>query len=100
MAEKLSNIHPGEVLLEEFLKPLGISQNKAASRLGVTPRRINEIILGRRGITADTAIRLAYCFGTSEEFWMGLQDDYELEEIGPTLRDSLKETIRPFHSQA
>lgn len=78
--EKLKNIHPGEVLLEEFINPLGLSQNKVAHDLGVTPRRINEIVLGRRRITADTAIRLACYFGTSEEFWMGLQDDYDLEE--------------------
>lgn len=90
MTEKLPNIHPGEVLLEEFLTPLSLSQNKIAAEIGVTPRRINEIILGRRRITADTAIRLAYFFGTSEEFWMGLQSDYDLEEAHCELKESLK----------
>jgi len=97
-ADKLKNIHSGEILLEEFLKPFGLSQNKIANEIGVTPRRINEIVLGRRSITADTAIRLAYYFGTSEEFWMGLQDDYELEEAHRNLKDSLKTIIQPFHS--
>ena len=78
--KRLRNIHPGEVLLEEFLKPNNISQNALARAIGVPPRRINEIVLGRRGITADTAIRLAKHFGTSEQFWMGLQADYDLEE--------------------
>lgn len=98
MTENLKNIHPGEILLEEFLKPLKISQNKIAHDIGVTPRRINEIVLGRRRITADTAIRLAYFFGTSEEFWMGLQDDYELEEARHTLKDSLKKIVHPLHT--
>lgn len=76
---KLPNIHPGEVLLEEFLKPMGISQNKIARDIGVPPRRINEIVLGKRAITADTALRLAKYFGTSETLWMGLQADYNLK---------------------
>src|SRR3990167_9394798 len=96
MADTLKNIHPGEVLLEEFLKPFGLSQNKIANEIGVTPRRINEIVLGRRSITADTAIRLAYYFGTSEEFWMGLQDDYELEEAHHHLNHRLKILVHPF----
>jgi len=78
--KKLPNIHPGEILLEEFLQPLGISQNALARAAGVPPRRINEIVLGKRGITADTAIRLAAALGTSERFWLGLQADYDLEE--------------------
>lgn len=78
--KKLPNIHPGEVLLEEFLVPMQISQNALARAAGVPPRRINEIILGKRGITADTALRLAAVFGTSEGFWLGLQADYDLEE--------------------
>jgi len=78
--KKLPNIHPGEVLLEEFLIPLGISQNAIARAMGVPPRRINEIVLGKRAITADTALRLARALGTSEQFWMGLQADYDLEE--------------------
>lgn len=76
----LPNIHPGEVLLEEFLTPLGISQNGLARAAGVPPRRINEIVLGKRGVSADTAIRLAAALGTSERFWLGLQADYDLEE--------------------
>jgi len=85
--------------LEEFLKPLKISQNRVAHDIGVTPRRVNEIILGRRSITADTAIRLAYFFGTSEEFWMGLQDDYELEEARHILKDNLKLIVHPLQSR-
>ena len=80
MAERLENIHPGEVLLEEFLLPLGLSQNALARAIDVPPRRINEIVQGKRAVTADTALRLARYFATSPNFWMGLQDDYELEE--------------------
>ena len=69
----LPNIHPGEILLEEFLNPMGISQNRLARAMDVPPRRINEIVHGKRAITADTAIRLARALGTSEQFWMGLQ---------------------------
>jgi antitoxin HigA-1 len=76
----LPNIHPGEVLLEEFLTPMSISQNALARAAEVPPRRINEIVLGKRGISADTAVRLARVFGTSERFWLGLQTDYDLEE--------------------
>jgi len=86
----LPNIHPGEVLLEEFLRPLGISQNKLARAMGVPPRRINEIVHGKRAITADTALRLARALGTSEQFWMGLQADYDLEEARKAARDDLK----------
>jgi len=80
MAKRLRNIHPGEVLLEEFLEPMEISQNALARATGVPPRRINEIVLGKRALTADTALRLAAFFGTSEGFWLGLQADYDLEE--------------------
>jgi addiction module HigA family antidote len=81
MAKKtLPNIHPGEILQEEFLLPMNISQNALARAAGVPPRRINEIVLGKRGITADTALRLAKVFGTSEGFWLGLQADYDLEK--------------------
>jgi addiction module HigA family antidote len=78
--KKLRNIHPGEVLLEEFLVPMEVSQNALARAAGVPPRRINEIVLGKRGVSADTAVRLARVFGTSERFWLGLQVDYDLEE--------------------
>lgn len=84
--KRLRNIHPGEILLEEFLKPMEISQNALAREIGVPPRRINEIVLGKRGITADTAIRLARRFKTSEQFWMGLQADYDLEEARRSIK--------------
>ncbi|HYW92590.1 MAG TPA: HigA family addiction module antitoxin [Gammaproteobacteria bacterium] len=77
---ELANIHPGEVLLEEFLKPMRLSQNRLAREIGVPPRRINEICLGKRAISADTAVRLAGYFGNSDRFWLGLQMDYDLEE--------------------
>ncbi|AAM43413.1 HigA family addiction module antitoxin [Xanthomonas campestris pv. campestris] len=83
----LPNIHPGEILLEEFLEPMGISQNALARATDVPPRRINEIVLGKRGITADTAVRLAAAFGTTERCWLGLQADYELEEAHRALGD-------------
>jgi antitoxin HigA-1 len=76
---RLKPIHPGEVLLEEFLKPLELSQNRLAANLGVSPRRINEIVLRKRGITADTALRLARYFGNSSRFWLGLQMDFDLD---------------------
>jgi antitoxin HigA-1 len=78
--ESLSNIHPGEILLEEFLKPLNISAYKLSKDLGIPQTRTSEIIKGRRSITADTAIRLSYYFGNSAKFWLGLQNDYDLEE--------------------
>jgi len=80
MKTKLENIHPGEILSEEFLIPLNMSQSELARRIDVFPRRINEIILGKRSITADTDLRLSHAFGTSEGFWLGLQADYDLEE--------------------
>jgi len=95
MGEKLSNIHPGEVLLEEFLKPMELSQNRLARETGVPPRRINEIVLGKRAITADTALRLARYFGISEGFWMGLQADYDLEETRRQLGDRLEKEVHP-----
>ena len=78
--KKPPNVHPGEILLEEFLSPIGISQNTLARAACVPPRRINEIVLGKRGVTADTAARLAAALGTSERFWLGLQADFDLEE--------------------
>jgi len=88
--KKLPNIHPGEILFEEFLKPLDISQNKLARVMGVPPRRINEIVHGKRAVTADTAIRLARALGTSEQFWMGLQADYDLEEARKAAQGELE----------
>ena len=78
--KRLPNIHPGEVLLKEFLEPMGISQNRIARDIGVPPRRINEIVQSKRTLTADTAVRLAKYFNVSESFWMGLQSDYDVEE--------------------
>ena len=78
--KKIPNTHPGEILREEFLIPLGISQNRLARAMDVPPRRINEVVHGKRAITADTALRLAMALGTSERFWMGLQTDHDLEE--------------------
>jgi addiction module HigA family antidote len=91
---KLKNIHPGEILLEEFLGPMAISQNRLARDIGVPPRRINEIVHGKRAVTADTALRLARYFGTSETFWMGLQADYELEDARERLGDRLDREVR------
>lgn len=87
--DKLNNIHPGEILLEEFLKPMNISQNGLARAIGVPPRRINEIVLGKRSITADTALRLAKALGTSVQFWMGLQDEYDLREAQVVIASQL-----------
>ena len=95
MKELLRNIHPGEILLEEFLRPMGISQNRIARDIGVPPRRINEIVLGKRAITADTALRLARYFGISEGFWMGLQADFDLEEARRQLGDRLRNDVHP-----
>ena len=90
----LPNIHPGEVLLEEFLHPLELSQNALARAMDVPPRRINEIVLGKRGITADTALRLAAALGTSERFWLGLQADFDLEEAHKQLDEKLAKIER------
>ena len=96
MNEKLNPVHPGEVLLEEFLKPMGLSQNRLSLEIGVHARRINEIVLGKRRITADTALRLARYFGTSPQFWMGLQNDYDLDVAADTLGDRLDIEVRPM----
>ncbi|GAA0708342.1 HigA family addiction module antitoxin [Dokdonella soli] len=90
----LPNVHPGEVLLDEFLSPLGISQNALARAAGVPPRRINEIVLGKRGVTADSAVRLAAALGTSERFWLGLQADYDLEEAHRALGKAVERIER------
>ena len=82
-------IHPGEILMEDFIEGFGITQNKLAVSIGVPPRRLNEIVHGKRGITAVTAIRLARYFGTSEEFWMNLQSNYELRLERRLLRDQV-----------
>jgi addiction module HigA family antidote len=88
--DRLKNVHPGEILIEEFLRPMEISQTRLAHSIGVPPRRINEIVLGKRGITADTALRLAKVFGTSVQFWMGLQDEYEVREAQSAIKEQLE----------
>ena len=94
MTDKLSPIHPGEILLEEFLKPMGMSQSRLALDVGVHPRRINEIVLGKRAITADTALRLARYFGNSPQFWLGLQTDYDLDVTEDALGNRLDREVK------
>jgi addiction module HigA family antidote len=96
MNEKLYPVHPGEVLLEEFLKPMGLSQNRLSLEIGVHARRINEIVLGKRGITADTALRLARYFRMSPQFWLGLQMDYELDVAEDMLEGRLEKEVTPM----
>jgi addiction module HigA family antidote len=91
--KKAAPIHPGEILLEEYLKPLGISQYRLAKDTSVPPRRINEIVHGKRAITADTALRLARYFGTSERFWLNLQTRYDLEVEKDRLADRLEAEV-------
>lgn len=97
--EKLPNIHPGEVLQEEFLVPLNISAYRLSKDINIPQTRISEIIKGKRRITADTALRLSYYFGTSPKFWLGLQDDYDLEEEKGNKQQEL-ESIKRFEKNA
>jgi antitoxin HigA-1 len=92
---KLKPIRPGEVLLQEFLKPMNLSQNRLALAIGVPPRRINEIVLGKRSLTADTALRLGRYFGVSAQFWLGLQMDYDLDVTADSLEKRLKKEVKP-----
>jgi antitoxin HigA-1 len=94
--KKLDPVHPGKILEEEFLEPMGLSQNRLALALGVPARRINEIVLGKRGITADTALRLARYFKMSPQFWLGLQMDYELDLAEDILEGRLEKEIKPM----
>ncbi len=91
--ELLAPIHPGEILLEEFMGPLGLSQYRVAKDIGVHPRRINEIVHGKRSITADTALRLSRYFGTSERFWLNLQARYDLEVEKDRLGERLNQEV-------
>lgn len=91
---KLAPVHPGEVLFEEFLKPLGLSQNRLALNIAVPPRRINEIVLGKRRITAETALRLARYFDTTPQFWLGLQADYDLDVAADALGERLEREVQ------
>lgn len=96
MPKKINPIHPGEILKEEFLKPNGITEYRLAKEIKVPPRRINEIIHGLRGISADTALRLGKFFDVSAEFWMNLQTHYELEKQEEVLEEVLKNEISKF----
>lgn len=89
MSRTIAPVHPGEVLLEEFVEPLGVTQHRVAVAIGVPPRRINEIVHGKRRITADTALRLSRYFGTSDRFWLNLQTRYDLE----TQKDALSQVL-------
>ena len=93
MMKKLNNVHPGEVLLEEFLRPLNISQNKLARDMNVPPRRINEIVLGKRAVSADTDLRLSRALNTSVGFWLRLQADFDLEERHREIADQLSKIM-------
>jgi addiction module HigA family antidote len=100
---KIQPIHPGEILMEEFLTPLELSQNQLANDIGVPPRRINEIVHGKRRITADTALRLAHYFKMSPQFWLGLQMDYDLDIEEDKLAARLKKEVtiyEPIHKSA
>jgi addiction module HigA family antidote len=94
--EKLAPIHPGEILLEEFLKPMGISQYRLAKDIGVPARRVNEIVHGKRAITPDTALRLSRYFSLSERFWINLQAHYDLEVEKDRLRDRLDREVNVY----
>jgi addiction module HigA family antidote len=95
MKEKVMDpIHPGEILLEEFLRPLGISQYRLAKDISVPPRRINEIVLGKRSISADTALRLSRYFGLSERFWLNLQSRFDLEKEKDELRGRIENEVK------
>jgi len=95
-AKRMPPVHPGEILLEDFLKPLGLSQYRLAQDLSVPPRRINEIVLGKRSISADTALRLARFFATSERFWLNLQNAYDLDVEKDRLRSRLSKEVKVF----
>ncbi len=95
MENELAAVHPGEVLLEEFLKPLSLSQHRLALEIGVPARRINEIVLKKRSVTADTALRLGRYFGMSPQFWLGLQAQYDLDVAADMLGDRLEREVRP-----
>jgi addiction module HigA family antidote len=96
MAKKMKPVHPGEILLEEFLAPMGLSQSALARGIGVSARRINEIVHGTRRVTADTALRLGRFFGTSPEFWFGLQMDFELDSESDRLKGRLENEVQEY----
>jgi len=94
--EKMAPVHPGEILLEDFMKPLGITQYRLAKEMNVYPRKVNEIVQDKRAITADTALRLARFFGTSPEVWMNLQAHYDLELARDDLDEQVEREVVPF----
>ena len=98
--EKLAPIHPGEVLLEEFLKPMGLSQNQLALAIRVPARRINEIVQGKRRVTPDTALRLARFFDTTPQFWLGLQMDYDLDVATDKMGNVIERDVNVFVPKA
>ena len=100
MSNKMKPVHPGEILMEEFLKPYGLSQNRVALDIRVPARRINEIVLEKRGITPDTALRLAKYFDMSPEFWLGLQMDYELDMAEDEIAEKIDREVKVFEKSA
>jgi antitoxin HigA-1 len=98
--KKITPVHPGEVIREDYLKPLGLSVNKLAISLGVPATRIGEIVNGRRAITSDTALRLARFFGTTPEFWLSMQTGYELEKAKDELSGIIERTVHPYQATA
>jgi len=100
MSDKMAPVHPGEILLEEFLKPMSISQNKLAMLLRVPASRVNSIVHGDRSITADTALRLSRFFGTSAQFWLSLQQSYDLDVARDELGDQLARDVQPYEHAA
>lgn len=100
MKKKHFSVHPGEILQEEFLRPLGMSQYRLAKDIAVSPRRINEIIMGKRSISADTALRLARYFGNSAKFWMNLQGQYDLDSENERIGAEIDSKIKPYDKAA
>jgi addiction module HigA family antidote len=98
MSKKMKPVHPGEILFEEFLKPLGLSQNRLALDIRVPARRINEIVLGKRGVTPDTALRLAKYFRMSPQFWFGLQMDYALDVAEDEISEKINKEVQEFET--
>ena len=97
--KRMAPVHPGEILLKQFLEPLGMSQNRLAIDIGVPPRRINEIVHGRRRVTADTALRLARFFNMTAQYWLGLQADYDLDVVQDELADAIIRSVHPYRPE-
>ena len=97
--KRMAPVHPGEILMKQFLEPLGMSQNRLAVALGVPPRRVNEIVHGRRRVTADTALRLARFFNMTPQYWLGLQADYDLDVVQDDLADAIIKAVHPYRPQ-